>query len=354
MTGALVLATNPITAMHATTKQYVDSQVGSALSVHGGNLTGPLTLAADPSAPLHAATKHYVDTTGSTLTGVINVKAVPYGAQINGVADDTAAFKAAYQAAAAGSTIYVPNGVTVLQNPNNWGVPLTKRVKWIVDGTSLPDGTALSDGIPGGNGPANSFLPGIVVGNSNISAEFSQSGSAPTDFAVLHSSYIVNHNGGPVGGGSSPTLTMTRSYMVVPTTTSGAGSIGCCGVALRLPPPAVRRSMLDATFRQSGKTLGPAQMASRSPNRNFGRLAWNIVTQRASHRVGQEPRSLSKWIGLVMALTTEIHGRSSHWLSHRTILQERLSKSLRSLESISEVDPRDTRIEYSTLVSLSR
>ena len=199
MTGVLVLAANPTSAMHATTKQYVDNQVGSALPLHGGNLTGPLMLAADPTSSLHAATKHYVDTTGSTLTGVINVKAAPYGAQINGIADDTAAFKAAYQAASPGSAIYVPNGVTVLQNPNNWGVPLTKRVKWIVDGTALPDGTALADGIPGGNGPANGFLPGIVVGNSNTSAEFSQTGSAPSDFAVLHSSYVVNHNGGPGG-----------------------------------------------------------------------------------------------------------------------------------------------------------
>ena len=80
--------------------------------------------------------------------GAINVKASPYNAQINGITDDTAAFKAAYQAAPAGSVIHVPNGVTVLQNPNTWGIPLTKRVKWIVDGTSLHDGTPLSNAIP--------------------------------------------------------------------------------------------------------------------------------------------------------------------------------------------------------------
>src|ERR1700734_4498899 len=39
---------------------------------------------------------------------------------------------------------------------------------------------------------------------------------------------------------SFPTPTMTRSYMVAPITLSGGGLIGCCGVALRLPPPAVR------------------------------------------------------------------------------------------------------------------
>jgi hypothetical protein len=94
----------------------------------------------------------------------------------------------------------VPNGVTVLQPPPSWGVPLTKRVKWIVDGTSLPDGTPLADTIPGGVSPASNYLPGIVVGNSSASVEVSQNGSQPTDFAVAHSSYIVNHSGGPTGG----------------------------------------------------------------------------------------------------------------------------------------------------------
>jgi hypothetical protein len=68
-----------------------------------------------------------------------------------------------------GSAIYVPNGVTVLQTPSNWGIPVTKRVKWIVDGTSLPDGTPLSNAIPGGTSPGNNYLPGLVVGNSGMS-----------------------------------------------------------------------------------------------------------------------------------------------------------------------------------------
>jgi hypothetical protein len=135
--------------------------------------------------------------------GVISVKASPYNAQINGTTDDTAAFKAAYQAATAGSAIHVPNGVTVLQNPNSWGIPLSKRVKWVVDGTLLPDGTPLSNAIPGGGGPASNFLPGVVAGNSGQSVEVSQNGSQPTDFAVLHSSYVVNHTGGPTGGAVS-------------------------------------------------------------------------------------------------------------------------------------------------------
>ncbi len=199
LTGALALPSNPSAPMQAATKQYVDAQAASALAVSGGTLTGALTLAADPVSSLQAATKRYVDSAAGA-TGEINVRASPYNAQINGVADDTAAFKAAYQAAPAGSVIYVPNGVTVMRSPGSWGIPLTKRVKWIVDGTSLPDGTSLADAVPSGTGPASYSLPGIVVGNSGQSAEISQNGSQPSDFAVLHSSYIVNHTGGPTGG----------------------------------------------------------------------------------------------------------------------------------------------------------
>ena len=200
LTGPLSLPSNPASALQAAPKQYVDSQVAAALPLAGGTLSGALTLAGDPTSALQAATKRYVDAAGGGTTGVINVRSAPYNAQLNGVTDDTAAFKAAYQAAAPGSVIYVPNGVTVMQSPPSWGIALTKRVKWIVDGTALPDGTPLSNAIPGGGSPANNYLPGLVVGNSSASAEVSQNGSQATDFAVSHSSYIVNHSGGPTGG----------------------------------------------------------------------------------------------------------------------------------------------------------
>jgi hypothetical protein len=166
-------------------------------------LTGSLTLANAPTTPLNAATKQYVDSASGNITGVINVKSPPYNAQLNGTTDDTAAFKAAYQAAPAGSVIYVPNGVTSLQNPATWGIALTKWVKWIVDGTTLTNGTSLADAIPGGSGPSSFILPGIVVGNSNVSAEVSQGASQATDFAVSRSAYIVNHTGGPTTGAVS-------------------------------------------------------------------------------------------------------------------------------------------------------
>jgi hypothetical protein len=201
--GPITLAANPTTTMQATPKQYVDGQVATALPISGGTLTGSLTLASAPTAPLGAVTKQYVDSSPGSITGVINVKSPPYNAQINGTTNDTAAFIAAYQAAPAGSVIYVPNGVTSLNNPSTWGIALTKWVKWIVDGTTLTNGTSLADAIPSGTGPSSFVLPGVVVGNSSVSAEFSQGASQATDFAVSRSAYIVNHTGGPTTGAVS-------------------------------------------------------------------------------------------------------------------------------------------------------
>jgi len=90
MTGFLTLAGDPTQAMHAATRQYVDSRItpitdapidgnlygrinaawGLAASqsdltnyveIVGDTMTGPLTLPGAPTQPLHAATKQYVD-----------------------------------------------------------------------------------------------------------------------------------------------------------------------------------------------------------------------------------------------------------------------------------------------------
>ena len=200
LTGPLALPANPTAAMQAAPKQYVDGQVATTLPLSGGTLVGPLTLASAPTSSLNAATKQYVDSSPGSITGIINVKSPPYNAQLNGVTDDTAAFAAAYQAAPAGSIIHVPNGVTSLQNPSAWGIPLTKFVKWIVDGTTLSNGTSLADAIPNGAGAASLTLPGLVVGNNAQSAEVSQGSSQPTDFAAFRAAYVVNHTGGPTTG----------------------------------------------------------------------------------------------------------------------------------------------------------
>ncbi|WP_428493239.1 hypothetical protein [Rhodopila sp.] len=198
LTGLLSLAGAPTSPLHGATKQYVDGQVATGLPNSGGTLTGPLMLASAPTTPFQAATKSYVDANPNSA-GVINVTLPPYSARIDGVTDDTAAFKAAYQAAATGGVIYVPNGSTVLQLPSNWGISLTKRVKWIVDGTVLADGTPLAAAIPTGGAPVALVLPGFVSGSTYTGLTTSQGASQPTDLAVNQSSYIVNHSGGPSG-----------------------------------------------------------------------------------------------------------------------------------------------------------
>jgi hypothetical protein len=79
MTGPLVLPANPTTNLQAAPKQYVDAgdatvttnfqnadtnlqtQVNAKVTKAGDTLTGPLVLAADPASALQAATKQYVD-----------------------------------------------------------------------------------------------------------------------------------------------------------------------------------------------------------------------------------------------------------------------------------------------------
>jgi len=193
--GPLSLSQNPSVSSHAANKQYVDTQLAGVLSLGGGSLSGALSLASMPIAPLHAATKQYVDANPGP-NGVVNIRLAPCSAALNGKSDDTAAFTTAYQLAPAGGTIYVPNGTTVIQPFPNWGIPTTKRVKWIIDGTTLADGSPLGDAIPNGVNSSGVLLPSTVTGFGPTGAMFSQGNSQPTDFAVLHASYVVNHTGG--------------------------------------------------------------------------------------------------------------------------------------------------------------
>ena len=270
-----------------------------ALPIAGGTLTGALTLAGNPTSALQAATKGYVDSASGGSTGVINVRSAPYNAKLNGVADDTAAFTAAYQAAAAGSVIHVPNGVTVLEPPPSWGIPLTKRVKWIVDGTLLPDGTPLADAIPGGGSPASNYLPGIVVGNSSASVEVSQNGSQPTDFAVAHSSYIVNHSGGPTGGA---VIANTRNDTIIYNSPSnfvwgGIDRLLWCGTQTPSGAPAAEHvGRYVQTIRQN-VGLDSSGKALPQPNLWAACLEYRDITGQASSMAASSITVEMDWFG---------------------------------------------------------
>lgn len=74
MTGMFTLFSDPVDALHAATKQYVDGKLSveltnlanSKINKYGDVMTGQLTLSGNPSTNLHAVPKQYVDgiTTG--------------------------------------------------------------------------------------------------------------------------------------------------------------------------------------------------------------------------------------------------------------------------------------------------
>jgi hypothetical protein len=59
MQGTLTLFTNPVDALDAVSKQYLDNQLGTMLPIAGGTMTGPLTLFSDPSSALQPVTLQY-------------------------------------------------------------------------------------------------------------------------------------------------------------------------------------------------------------------------------------------------------------------------------------------------------
>lgn len=75
LTGPLVLAADPVAALQAVTKQYgdaldtlttaaiaaVSATATAAVPIAGGTMTGGLLLAGNPVLAMHAATKQYVD-----------------------------------------------------------------------------------------------------------------------------------------------------------------------------------------------------------------------------------------------------------------------------------------------------
>ena len=71
MTGQIVLVGDPVSALQAAAKQYVDARDALNLSLSGGTLTGPLSLPGDPVSALQAATKQYVDDAFSTASALI-------------------------------------------------------------------------------------------------------------------------------------------------------------------------------------------------------------------------------------------------------------------------------------------
>ena len=283
--SAVSLPSNPASALQAAPKQYVDSQVASALPLAGGTLTGALTLPGDPTTALQAATKRYVDSAGGAATGVINVRSAPYNAQLNGVTDDTAAFKAAYQAAAPGSAIYVPNGVTVLQTPSNWGIPADQagevdRRRHITAGRHAAVECNSGRRQSGQQLPAGTRRRQQRHQLRGLAERFAANRFRGFPF-VLHRQSRRRANR---RRGDRKHRATTRSYTAVPPIMSGAASTDWCGAARRPRAAPLPRNTSGATCRRSGRISPWIRQASRCRNPISGLPASNTATSPASHR----------------------------------------------------------------------
>ena len=124
MTGLVTLSADPSSALHAATKQYVDSagtaltsaytaadtalsstlttSIAGKLPLSGGTMTGAITLSGAPSSALHAASKDYVD---SSVSG--------FALRSNNLSDLSNAATARSNLAAAGTG--VANNFTLMQ-----------------------------------------------------------------------------------------------------------------------------------------------------------------------------------------------------------------------------------------------
>ena len=111
---------------------------------------------------MQAATKSYVDA-NPNAAGVINVRLPPFGARLDGVRDDTAAFKAAYQAATAGAVDLCPERHHCLKRREHGASRLRSGSNGSSTERQLSDGTPLAAGIPTGGAPVSFVLPGLSL-----------------------------------------------------------------------------------------------------------------------------------------------------------------------------------------------
>lgn len=151
MTGALVLSGDPTSALHATTKQYVDGvlpDITTLVAKAGSTMTGALVLSGDPTLALHAATKQYVD-----AQAVTSATAITYGAT---VAIDVSQIKYAYMSLGGNTTL-------TFTNPPAAGVisELTLELTNIAAGSVIvwPTGTVW----PGGIAPAVGTMTSAIL-----------------------------------------------------------------------------------------------------------------------------------------------------------------------------------------------
>ena len=177
----------------------LDRQIATTLPIVGGTLTGSLTLASGPINALSAATRAVqVDSSSGNITGVINVMSAPLIHNLTEQRMTQGSISCSISSCFGGfgylcaawrneSTEYL-----FLERPPYETSKMDSRRH------DTPERHVVVGGNSGAYGPPP--RRGMVVGNSDVSAEVSRGASQATDFALSHSAYIVNHTGGPTTG----------------------------------------------------------------------------------------------------------------------------------------------------------
>ena len=136
MTGAIVLAADPITAFQPATKQYTDAADALKVAKAGDTMTGALTLSGDPTLNLHAATKQYVDGLNSTQQTYIDdqdaLKVAKAGDTMTGLLTLSGSPTNALHAATKG---YVDSSITT--HTSDTSVHLTSAQNTFIDGITV-------------------------------------------------------------------------------------------------------------------------------------------------------------------------------------------------------------------------
>ena len=238
MTGALTLSADPTNALHAATKQYVDTEktraqtaegtlttnlanevtrataaettlttsVNSKVSKSGDTMTGLLTLSGDPSNALHAATKQYVD----AAVGAFTVS-VDYGNGSDG--DVTLTVNTTLNRDMSYNNLTVNNGVVLYPNGYRILVRNTCTCYGIIDASGADAGTGILGNTIGGSsdggaGQVNNVgVPGGAVINS------------------LGGKGGAGGRGSLGGGGAGGARTLTTSAVTLPNAIYGRDAI---------------------------------------------------------------------------------------------------------------------------------
>lgn len=155
MTGYITLNGDPTSALHASTKQYVDN---GYLAKAGGTMTGFITLHAAPSSANHAATKGYVDSlVSNSVSGVSSISTVNGGLESGAVsltagklgaaeASHTHPLSALQQSGAAVGQIIGWNGSAWAATNLPSNTVTTSQVQSALSGQSLSVGSLTASG----------------------------------------------------------------------------------------------------------------------------------------------------------------------------------------------------------------